>query len=92
MEGSFVAVDPDLCFDHYIFDNSTFELPVDIDSKTQRRFLQIAQDQFMFQVLIDKLPLTLENQKLCLGNNVTLTNIISFPCEKRGINFTILLK
>ncbi|KAK8860731.1 hypothetical protein M9Y10_012396 [Tritrichomonas musculus] len=81
MEGSYVEIDPELCFDHYISDNSTFELPVDIDTKTLRRFQQIAQDQFMFQVLIDKLPLTLENQKLCLGNNVTLTNIISFPCE-----------
>ena len=35
----------------------------------------------MFQVLLDRLPLTLGNQKICLGNNVTLTNIISFPCE-----------
>lgn len=81
MEGSYVEIDPELCFDRYISDNSPFELLVDIDTRSFKRFKQVGQDQFMFQVLIDRLPLTLENQKLCLGNNVTLTNIISFTCE-----------
>ncbi|KAK8863977.1 hypothetical protein M9Y10_011671, partial [Tritrichomonas musculus] len=81
MEGSCVKIDPNLCYNRFITTNSEFKLPVDIDSKTQRRFLEVGTYQFLFQILLDKLPLTTGAEKLCLDYNVTLTDVISFPCE-----------